>query len=390
MKKKLPTFLVLCLCYFTVLAQQNNVGINTTTPDPSAALHVEATDKGMLIPRMTSIQRKNIVNAAIGLLVFDTDTEFFWYRENTGWVELGRHTWERNGNDIYYNQGKVGIAKANPQETLDVEGNVKADAFLGDGSQLTGIDVNDADADPMNELQTLSQIGNEVTLSHSGGSISVNDADADPGNELELPANPQAGDMTYYDGSAWQRLSSGTNGQVLTMGGGAPGWTMPSNGDLSSLLQVTLPDGATLYVYPTDNSTGIPWGDNALDISVLPNITLTSEANMDYNGEFNTQAIVGHQGNYNNGVYAAKLCAEWQAFGFDDWYLPSAGELNAMYQQLGPTDNGYGGSGNMPTGFYWSSSEGDEFNAWVQYFVVGDQGFGVKDSSGFRCRCVRR
>ncbi|MFQ5447902.1 MAG: hypothetical protein ACE5FF_13320, partial [Saprospiraceae bacterium] len=45
----------------------------------------------------------------------------------------------------------------------------------------------DADADPSNELQTISKNGNTVTLSDNGGSFTdeVNDADADPSNELQ-------------------------------------------------------------------------------------------------------------------------------------------------------------------------------------------------------------
>ena len=43
----------------------------------------------MLIPRMTTAQRNLISNPALGLLVFDTDTESFWFKETSGWVELG-------------------------------------------------------------------------------------------------------------------------------------------------------------------------------------------------------------------------------------------------------------------------------------------------------------
>lgn len=83
----------------------------------------------------------------------------------------------------------------------------------------------DDDGDPTNEIQTLMQTGAEVTLSNGGGTITVNDADADPANELELPADAQTGDLAYYNGTAWQRLPVGIPGAVLTMGAdGIPVW----------------------------------------------------------------------------------------------------------------------------------------------------------------------
>lgn len=46
--------------------------------------------------------------------------------------------------------------------------------------------VNDADADPSNEIQTISQSGNTITLSNGGGSVTVApSADDDPTNELQ-------------------------------------------------------------------------------------------------------------------------------------------------------------------------------------------------------------
>ncbi|MCP3907476.1 MAG: hypothetical protein GY712_05600, partial [Oceanicoccus sp.] len=57
------------------------VGVNTdgSSPDGSAMLDVKSTDKGMLVPRMTSAQRTAISGAATGLLVFDTDNSSFWF-----------------------------------------------------------------------------------------------------------------------------------------------------------------------------------------------------------------------------------------------------------------------------------------------------------------------
>jgi hypothetical protein len=71
---------------------QYNVGINPTgaMPDPSAALDVVADDKGMLIPRVSTMQRLAIVNPANGLMVFDTDVMcVFFYRAATAmWYDI--------------------------------------------------------------------------------------------------------------------------------------------------------------------------------------------------------------------------------------------------------------------------------------------------------------
>lgn len=58
---------------FTVVATLSaQIGINTQTPDASAALDVVSTDKGMLIPRMTTAQKTAISTPAEGLIVYDT------------------------------------------------------------------------------------------------------------------------------------------------------------------------------------------------------------------------------------------------------------------------------------------------------------------------------
>jgi hypothetical protein len=64
-----------------------NVGIGTATPNPSAALDINSSGKGLLIPRLDSNSRKAIVSPANALMVFDTDTKSFWYYTNT-WNEV--------------------------------------------------------------------------------------------------------------------------------------------------------------------------------------------------------------------------------------------------------------------------------------------------------------
>jgi len=159
----------------------------------------------------------------------------------------------------------------------------------------------------------------------------------------------------------------------------------PAQSQLGSLIKVPMTNGDVIYAFPTDNSTNVQWGGYGTNITALTNITTKAVANMDFNGEANTAAIVGQLGTNNGIAYAAKLCADLVAYGFDDWYLPAAGELNEMYQKLGP-----GGSGQITTGFYWSSSEVSVFLAWLQHLGSGGQDAdGFKDND-IQCRCVRR
>ena len=72
--KKIYICLSALIFTLTSLAQ-NNVGIGLLTPDPAAALDVYSLKQGMLIPRMTSVQRSAIASPLPnGLLVFDTDS----------------------------------------------------------------------------------------------------------------------------------------------------------------------------------------------------------------------------------------------------------------------------------------------------------------------------
>ncbi len=77
---------------FSVTAQ---VAINTngSTADESSVLDVQSTEHGLLIPRMTQIQREAISNPATGLLVYQTDgTKGFYYNMGTpaspNWIGL--------------------------------------------------------------------------------------------------------------------------------------------------------------------------------------------------------------------------------------------------------------------------------------------------------------
>ncbi len=62
------------------------VGIGTATPDASAILDLHSTEKGLLIPRMTTGQRLGVVNPATGLWVYDVTENHMYYFNGTQWT----------------------------------------------------------------------------------------------------------------------------------------------------------------------------------------------------------------------------------------------------------------------------------------------------------------
>lgn len=78
---------VLCIYYASLLHAQQ-VGINTNQPDASAVLDVSATDKGFLLPRLSTAQRNAISNPAIGLQIFNTELECLQIYFSTGWKSI--------------------------------------------------------------------------------------------------------------------------------------------------------------------------------------------------------------------------------------------------------------------------------------------------------------
>lgn len=82
---------------------------------------------------------------------------------------------------------------------------------------------------------------------------------------------------------------------------------------------------------------------------------------------------------------ARTACEELILNGYSDWHLPSKEELNSVYVNLKQVGVG-GFAGNS----YWSSTEGDNYNAWEQYFYNGLQdNYYYNKSYEYSVRAVR-
>lgn len=198
--------------------QATSIRADGSAPDPSAILDVQATDKGMLIPRLTSGQRTGISSPADGLLVYDTQTNGFWYYDG-GWNELGNDSkWAENGSDIYYTTGGVAIGKASTVYDLEIDGSTSRpldilNNYAGSSSKYgmraqvatggTGIkygivsDVNNDPGSTQRAYGVFTDVSNDGTGTHYG----VHSTASGAGNYAIYGVNTSsAGYAGYFNG----------------------------------------------------------------------------------------------------------------------------------------------------------------------------------------------
>jgi hypothetical protein len=127
-----------------------------------------------------------------------------------------------------------------------------------------------------------------------------------------------------------------------------------------------------LLAAPEDQSRSVVWFNG--DFKDTGAVSLSD-------GSSNTDLIIGTQGT--TSVYAARLCRDFRGGGFADWYLPSKDELNTLYLQRSAI-------GKFGDNIYWSSSQYDVGEIWVQDFATGEQHLdNSSDAAGVAVRAVR-
>jgi hypothetical protein len=133
---------MVCVSTYVALAQ-TGVSINSTgaAPDADAILDVTSTDKGVLLPRVTSGQRTSMspTNASdFGMLVYDTDTDSFWYWDGGTWQEVPNVANTGNTLDEAYDEGGAGSGRTINADAGDVEiqgaGDLTVAANIGVGT----------------------------------------------------------------------------------------------------------------------------------------------------------------------------------------------------------------------------------------------------------------
>lgn len=126
-------------------------------------------------------------------------------------------------------------------------------------------------------------------------------------------------------------------------------------------------------VAPNDQSTSADWGCAGIAITGADGIGVG-------NGPQNSIDIMNECGTTGTAV---AICSNLVLDGYSDWFLPSKGELEVLYQNLYLS-----GFGNFSQNSYWSSSEVDGSNAWSFNFNTNTAGNANKFSP-YMVRAIR-
>ena len=118
-------FLMALVMAGSMFAQTGSVGINNdgSSPDGSAMLDVSATNKGLLVPRMTTAQRDAIASPAAGLTIYNTSKNCNETYNGSSWVGNTHYIGESYGGGIVfyvYDNGQHGLIAATADQSTAI------------------------------------------------------------------------------------------------------------------------------------------------------------------------------------------------------------------------------------------------------------------------------
>jgi len=216
----------------TSQAQQSGIGIGTSSPNPNAILDIVSTanNKGVLVPRLTTAQRNamtpSLSSAENGLLVYDADTNGFYYWNGAAWnpisviqdLQLVGNTLRITNNGAATDIDLTPFAGFNTDsQTLTLTG-TDLDISGGNTVDLSPLQdgVDDADNDPTNEIQNISIAGNTINIDGGGAGFDLS------------TLVPVSGQVLKWNGTSWDAAPDATgvgtlpplaNAQIITNNG---------------------------------------------------------------------------------------------------------------------------------------------------------------------------
>ncbi|MDC1355517.1 DUF1566 domain-containing protein [Flavobacteriaceae bacterium] len=371
--KHISTLLAAVLLTATTYAQ---IGINNENPDASAALDITSTTGGLLPPRMSETNRDEIPSAVAGLLIWCSDCGISGQLQvfnGTEWTNLTGGTAETTlqfeNSNVSFSPNLINFTSINQSQIGYIKLN---EPIISNGSDI-GVTIKLKSDDPNISInpseiywssanwQTIKTFTIEVLSGLNQDLYDVVSAEVITNSELyngfvsdfEVNYNdpntePKVGDF-YRGGVVFYILQEGDAGYV--------------SGEIHGLVCSF-----------SDVATSVEWGCYGTD---LPNVL-----NVPYNGgtPLGLGAEIGDGFNNTNDILqdcpTAPAALAARSLGAQ-WFLPSAKELNQMYlkKEILEGVSGFTAFSNS----YWSSTEGDDNNAWEQFFNFGYQFFYYKN-----------
>lgn len=331
------------------------VGINTTTPDSSAVLDLNANNKGLLIPTMTTVQREAMQAAppatglADGLLVYDTDYKrfYFWDSSVSKWVVLNnwRKEYTANAADdehvsiVLENSSSVGIGQSAPNSKLAVNGNISV------GNTNTSAPTNGAYVD--GQVRIGSGAGTTEKLEVEGNTTTTGTANAD---EFVGRGVTPVGGVIMYSGATDATLFSGTGLGVT--GSKMEGWAICNGNNGTPDLRGKFVVGATIgevandgdYVYANTEQGGE--NTHTLTVAELPSHTHSGTTSTNGDHQHNIYFDMGNGGSggtnpmWHDDDGGSSQCNNC----FAEGHALSSSE--GAHSHTFTTDNGTGGNGS--------------------------------------------
>ena len=318
MRNKILLFFAITISMYS----SAQVGIGTSNPDASAALEIQSTSRGLLIPKLSKIQRDAINSPAVGLLLYQTDNNpgFYYYNASNTWIRIGSNNTSNiaantasitaNINDIALKAplasptftgtpslptGTTGITQspANNSTAIATTAYVDNAASTASGVPYTGA------SGPVN-LGAYDLTVNGITIGKSSGGASTKigyralESDTGYGNNaFGYDALKNSESANYNNAFGFQALASNTSGGMNTAIGKD---ALFSNltGNYNSAF------GSNALYYNVSGGYNLALGSSALtmNISARYNVAVGQESLVATNGNNNT-ALGFRAGNTN-------------------------------------------------------------------------------------------
>ena len=164
------------------------------TKDLSAALQVNATDKGFLPPRLTTAQRDAIASPAAGLLIYNTDTNQVNIYDGTAWVVTGDAT-----------------------KIIDGDGDTQIEVEQGNDDDVLRFDTTGQERMQIASNGDIAMDTNVLFVDESENRVGI--GTTSPNRDLTVSGDAQVTGI-LHDSSG----DAGTTGQVLSSTAAATNW----------------------------------------------------------------------------------------------------------------------------------------------------------------------